>query len=1047
MLRWRAEAGASRGDRLDRLPDPYAAYFTESDDAYVCVLEEGQFSVLQERATDQLWIVARQIIAGPGDLSSEHLAALSRIESSLRWAVRAVGGTDVVLHFEPPETSRRMRFRVELAGVGPHSAVLRDLAAELDYNTRPGLRTLDRETGITLLYLAAFALGAYLLPRLSSEGTAALAHCLFWMFAAAAVCAGLAYLIVAQLSNANRLAPLMARILGGRSGASTSLPPGPPPKWSDAFDWKVAPRPPPPALSPRETEDLEEGLAFRTLFKLLVMAALPALILAIDSQRQVTSGIVLHTIAQTGFSVVAAMAGMLAVIDLALVVSSYALGSLSRRSGSGLAFWSAALALQLSRSAVHVFCGLAWLQVATWNRFSIYVAMLLWGAGCLIGPQASEWIQHRRRRRETHDELRRVAVFGYLISAGLALWWIVFTHHQRPLVIALTSAGLAAIAVTAARAWSKLPRLARWIARIALAPVAAALIVYAYRGEVIVGLLCAGVVAIGIRLAWWLLFKAGEARRWRVQLEASGPIPMGVTTVAYLVILVGLIAVPRSSVIARKNRARAADADFRARLERSAAPAPTAAVTWDHEIFVVSDSQIRAYGGRPTGAHLQVVEDLVASSLRPAVQDALAETTLRRFSEIFASAPAATGWVYLGDFCEISCRAELERFAEVKQWFGASRFLGAAAGNHDGFFLGNFPWAPDWDEVCPERGVRHGEVGPAYYGPAEREGVSTGRDFTAAVKALGGGLTGVFLDTSDYDDHFVGAAGVAGEISDSQCEWVTEQLAKAIGSPEDPVLLFAHHPISDLAGGAGCVTSLARRFRVLAVVSAHTHLAALRYRPGRGCQLPVERGGERMCIPELVAGSTTDAPQEAAWLRVGSDGDRFVLEVETVQPIDRLGGGAACLAMLADQPGGACARLLDDQDLFAYQLSPEGIQRQQRSTMSQLADCIGSYAGVEVCRRDRTSQCSRKAIAGCRSFESSRRCIDAAFAVPRARELMLCLSWGAAAYANRSIRLRAAVAGALRPHDRGAPMPSPHSPFRCAIDPEGDALPACAALR
>ena len=178
------------------------------------------------------------------------------------------------------------------------------------------------------------------------------------------------------------------------------------------------------------------------------------------------------------------------------------------------------------------------------------------------------------------------------------------------------------------------------------------------------------------------------------------------------------------------------------------------------------------------------------------------------------------------------------------------------------------------------------------------------------------GLIGVFVDTADELDFDFGISGVRGTFSRAQADTIVaqiEEVQKAMGGAyNDPAyVLFGHHPFDELApaghdrlaelitrldgdahpghpanraprgdDSAGDGGSDEASLRVLAFVSAHTHIASSQYH----CI------DHRRFLRELIIGSTIDPPQEAALLTVGPDAQgRLALRVHTIPAVARPG--------------------------------------------------------------------------------------------------------------------------------------------------------------
>jgi hypothetical protein len=299
-------------------------------------------------------------------------------------------------------------------------------------------------------------------------------------------------------------------------------------------------------------------------------------------------------------------------------------------------------------------------------------------------------------------------------------------------------------------------------------------------------------------------------------------------------------------------------------------------------LFIVADSHFHALDGERSGFHLDAVDAEIPVSVRPVELDLLSSVTLRAFADVYQglrqSRPGLE-WVHLGDSADIGCASEIDRFVALAPRFGLGELAAAVPGNHDGAFLGNLAWHPDWDAAC-----HGGRSSPAFARerlaglmPQRKDRVVSHPDkFLATVTALGKigaeDVVGVFLDTTDVPRDRVGIAGVQGGISDAQLEWVQETLEQF---PAGRVLVFGHHPVDQwtrLSRKRLDRLALSLGNRLWGLVSAHTHLAAMRRQ---------QVGGQT--VPELIVGSTLDPPQEAALLEGGLDGHLTLLTLPAVR--------------------------------------------------------------------------------------------------------------------------------------------------------------------
>ena len=288
-------------------------------------------------------------------------------------------------------------------------------------------------------------------------------------------------------------------------------------------------------------------------------------------------------------------------------------------------------------------------------------------------------------------------------------------------------------------------------------------------------------------------------------------------------------------------------------------------------LFIVADNQFHALDGKRSGFHLDVVDSEVPVSVRPVELDLLSPVTLRAFADVYKElrkSRPGLAWAHLGDSADIGCASEIDRFLKLAPRFGLGELAAAIPGNHDVAFLGNLAWHPDWDDACPGGRSSAGsarEKIASLMPPRRGRVVSPTDQFLATVTVLGtigaSDVVGVFLDTTDLPRDRVGIAGAQGGISEAQLKWVQKTLEQF---PTGRVLIFGHHPVDQwtrLSRKKLERLTLSLGNRLWGLVSAHTHLAAMRTH---------ELGGQR--VPEFIVGSTIDPPQEAALLEGALDG-------------------------------------------------------------------------------------------------------------------------------------------------------------------------------
>jgi Calcineurin-like phosphoesterase len=498
--------------------------------------------------------------------------------------------------------------------------------------------------------------------------------------------------------------------------------------------------------------------------------------------------------------------------------------------------------LQLNRHAGHVEALFTWMVLAVvWPR-SFWIQVLLASTVALFGPvlvDAAGWWRIRRRSDATRAMLlarRRIYIYGATVL-GLGV--------------------LGGLAYGQLRA--------------------------------VLGLFAAILVPVLVRAGWYFVLEPPQDRVRARSVELAKILDRAVFAIGLAIGLLSPLALLRSGSAAesRDRAARVAGWGARASSSLPAERAPGAV-----GLFIVSDSQLHSLHGKRSGFQLDLVDAVVPVAVRPVELDLLSGVTLRRFAAMYRDLRAGwpeLRWAHLGDIGDVACEDELDRFQDVVGAFDARALVSIAPGNHDTTFLGNLSWHPEWDGACDGRRADRDLLRrrlAAYTSAAEGLEASFGDeslDFFASVSRLGAirgrEVLGVFLDTTDYGAVHLGVAGAQGAVTLAQIEWVERALAKR---PADAwVVVFMHHPVASLSlsrNGRASLERLARRLgdRLLAIVSAHTHLAAHR----RVCL------GSRL-VDELVVGSTIDPPQEAALLEVRDGVASPVVHLRTLAAVTR----------------------------------------------------------------------------------------------------------------------------------------------------------------
>jgi hypothetical protein len=326
-------------------------------------------------------------------------------------------------------------------------------------------------------------------------------------------------------------------------------------------------------------------------------------------------------------------------------------------------------------------------------------------------------------------------------------------------------------------------------------------------------------------------------------------------------------------------------------------------------VFAFSDSQLHYLFGKRTFAQSPFADMSVEVAIRPVALDDGSDLLLSLFLDEHANHYADHTLVFLGDAADLSCEQEYAAFFATLERHGITELMSVTS-NHDGFFVGNFTsqrdldgalaltdMPHDWTRACSDPGSfidrrltkgraiawleRRLPPGPGWSTAAVHRDAHGPDDYKRTwlyyLRPLGGGdpgappVWGVFLDTVDYRDfdlNVTQGAGTVGQVSKEQLRFVDVGMLEArhAGGRERPsFIVFGHYPFGELS--AGSRKRLGEFFdlhpEVLAYVSAHAHVSK-----EQTIRLP---SGRR--LPELVVGSTTDAPQTARQLEVHVDRD------------------------------------------------------------------------------------------------------------------------------------------------------------------------------
>ena len=378
------------------------------------------------------------------------------------------------------------------------------------------------------------------------------------------------------------------------------------------------------------------------------------------------------------------------------------------------------------------------------------------------------------------------------------------------------------------------------------------------------------------------------------------------------------------------------------------ATAPSAPKDPPIRLFVVADTQLHELSGQRSGVQLDIADAIINVAVRPVELDLLSMFSVARLERARRALEKGYGrplpWVHLGDFADLGCESELSRVPVV----GAAMAppLAIAVGNHDSAFCGNFAWHPSWDPACgakPRATKGWSDHLLHAWSPSSEDLSAWGTPYLPAVVSLGHvdevEVVGVFVDTSDFTMPSLGMAGLQGDVSGAQERWIHRRLAEHPGAY---VVFFMHHPFAELSlrtrSRMGHIIDR-HAPRVLGIVSAHTHLAALRWSSvGSGS------------LPEFVVGSTIDPPQEGAVLEIGRDaGGRVAMRVVTVQTVTR--EGATCGEETTGVPHAVCEGLWSEVQAKCPELAtamastlhprtPADVKAEQQDRAKVLLACL-----------------------------------------------------------------------------------------------------------
>lgn len=386
-------------------------------------------------------------------------------------------------------------------------------------------------------------------------------------------------------------------------------------------------------------------------------------------------------------------------------------------------------------------------------------------------------------------------------------------------------------------------------------------------------------------------------------------------------------------------------------------------------VFAFADTQLHYLFGKRTFAQSPFADRMSFEvAVRPAALDDGSDLILDAFLADWRNHYANHALVFLGDAADVSCTQEMNAFTAAVRQAGASTMM-AVTSNHDGFFVGNFTSRSDldgklavtdmpydWTRACSEPGrmddfrLTKGRAvksllpmlppAPMWATSSAWRGAEGPTDYARShlyyVRRLGGGdagappVWGIFLDTVDYSDFDLPAsegAGRAGAVSRQQLRFLDRAAFEAkAGAPAGATrfVLFGHHPWDELERGTRKRLGeyLDSRPEIVAYVAAHTHTPI-----ERSITLPSGR-----LLPELIVGSTTDAPHAAATLEVHTAGGRTAVAWRRLY-LDTDG-------MCRDVPPLARTSV----DYTAYRIVRDGIPDLDIGTLDKLLFAVGLSA-------------------------------------------------------------------------------------------------------